>query len=133
MSSYLPRSPHTLRSEILQHGLFEFARLHHQMGLSRAKAIYFALVFALTSVASSRCLSYDYGFDVSKLVKRQSSSQVFVVRGATNAKDNIPLRKEIRELEQDQDTWTLYMLALSWMQYTSQDQLLSWYQITGEF
>ncbi|KAI1300345.1 hypothetical protein F5Y03DRAFT_386082 [Xylaria venustula] len=40
-------------------------------------------------------------------------------------------RLEIRELEKNDDQWNLYLLALSWMQYTSQDSPFSWYQIAG--
>ncbi|KAI0505261.1 hypothetical protein F5B22DRAFT_640025 [Xylaria bambusicola] len=40
-------------------------------------------------------------------------------------------RLEIRELQKNHDQWNLYLLALSWMQYTSQDSPFSWYQIAG--
>ncbi|KAI1428347.1 hypothetical protein F5Y12DRAFT_782760 [Xylaria sp. FL1777] len=40
-------------------------------------------------------------------------------------------RLDIRALEKNHDQWNLYLLALSWMQYTSQDSPFSWYQIAG--
>ncbi|KAI0817947.1 hypothetical protein GGR55DRAFT_685409 [Xylaria sp. FL0064] len=40
-------------------------------------------------------------------------------------------RLEIRDLEKNHDQWNLYLLALSWMQYTSQDSPFSWYQIAA--
>jgi tyrosinase len=43
------------------------------------------------------------------------------------------LRQEIRDLQKDDDLWNLYILALSWMQYTPQDSPFSWYQIAGRW
>jgi len=77
---------------------------------------------------------YEYGFDVHKLVrrqlnKRQRSSTPLIVKGA--GRGEVRLRQEIRVMEQDQDLWTLYILALSMMQFTDQSVETSWYQITG--
>jgi tyrosinase len=41
------------------------------------------------------------------------------------------VRQEIRQMENDNEMWTLYLLGLSMMQFTDQSDALSWYQITG--
>ncbi|KAK1776843.1 tyrosinase [Copromyces sp. CBS 386.78] len=76
--------------------------------------------------------AYDYGFDAAKLIKRQLASQepVPVVRGAEGG-ETIRLRQEVRQLEQDKELWTLYILGLSLMQFTDQSSPVSWYGITG--
>lgn len=74
--------------------------------------------------------SYDYGFDVAPLMRRQDSQPVVVSRLVT-VNGSLPVRPEIRQMKRDVHRWTLYLLALSMMQYTDQDQELSWYQITG--
>jgi len=72
--------------------------------------------------------TYDYGFDISNHVKRQIP-QPFVVSGETSS--GILPRREIRELEQDPDLWTVYILGLSLLQYTDQSSPTSWYGLTG--
>ncbi|KAH7627267.1 hypothetical protein B0T09DRAFT_180188 [Sordaria sp. MPI-SDFR-AT-0083] len=76
--------------------------------------------------------AYNYGFDAAKLIKRQLASQepVPVVRGAEGGQ-TIRLRQEVRQLEQDKELWTLYILGLSLMQFTDQSSPVSWYGITG--
>lgn len=78
--------------------------------------------------------AYDYGFDAAKLIKRQLASQepVPVVRGAEGGQ-TIRLRQEVRQLEQDKELWTLYILGLSLMQFTDQSSPVSWYGITGTY
>jgi tyrosinase len=44
---------------------------------------------------------------------------------------DIHVRQEIRQLEQDQDMWTLYILGLSMLQFTAQSSPTSWYSIAG--
>ena len=73
---------------------------------------------------------YNYGFDISNLVRRQAPDP-FVVTGMPRVNSITPIRPEIRQLQQDPDRWTLYILALSLMQYTDQTQPFSWYQIAG--
>jgi len=81
--------------------------------------------------AHSTFPSYDYGVDRSSIIKRQSPSP-YVVTGIPTVKGGTtPLRLEVRQLEQDPTTWTLYILGLDMLQYTNQTQMLSWYQITG--
>ncbi|EAA35587.2 Di-copper centre-containing protein [Neurospora crassa] len=76
--------------------------------------------------------AYNYGFDAAKLIKRQLASQepVPVVTGAEGG-ETIRPRQEIRQLEQDKELWTLYILGLSLMQFTDQSSPVSWYGITG--
>lgn len=72
--------------------------------------------------------AYNYGFDVSKHFRRQADKPL-VVRGDPSG--TIRLRLEIRELEQDSDLWTLYILGLSMMQFEDQTDPNSWYGLTG--
>lgn len=74
--------------------------------------------------------TYNYGFDVSRRVKRQLERHPVVVVKAGDDRE-IHVRQEIRELEKDRDLWTLYILALSMMQYSDQSTPTSWYGITG--
>ncbi|KAK5657068.1 hypothetical protein OQA88_3595 [Cercophora sp. LCS_1] len=72
--------------------------------------------------------AYNYGIDVSQHIKRQMA-QPLVVRGDSSGA--VRLRREIRELEQDSDLWTLYILGLSMMQFQDQTLPNSWYGLTG--
>ncbi len=73
---------------------------------------------------------YDYGFNIAGHVKRQVA-QPLVVRGEPDG--TIQLRQEIRQLEQDEDMWTLYILGLSMLQFSDQSLPTSWYHLTGLF
>jgi tyrosinase len=77
--------------------------------------------------------SYNYGIDRNTLLKRQSSSFYAVtgIHAGSGPDGSVPLRQEIRQLEKDNFTWTLYILGLDMLQYTDQTQMLSWYQIAG--
>ncbi len=77
---------------------------------------------------------YNYGFDTNKLLKRQTLPSKPVVRGVGIAAGGVlPVRREIRELQQDEDQWTLYLLGLSMMQFTNQSDPTSWYGLTGQY
>lgn len=43
----------------------------------------------------------------------------------------LPVRLEIRQLQQNTDQWNLYLLGLERLQAANQTELLSWYQICG--
>ncbi|KAI1108409.1 Di-copper centre-containing protein [Nemania sp. NC0429] len=74
---------------------------------------------------------YDYGHSTSLRVYKRDFGQSSVV-GSLPLVDGQPQpRREIRDLHKDKDQWSLYILAVSWMQYTSQDSPFSWYQIAG--
>lgn len=76
---------------------------------------------------------YNYGIDRSLIAKRQSINGI-VVTGILNGNSlngSLPVRLEIRNLEKDQDVWTLYMLGLDLLQSIPQDEKLSWYQLAG--
>ena len=77
--------------------------------------------------------SYDYGVDRSHIIKRQSSSPYVVtgIQPGPGSNGATSLRLEIRELEKDPTTWTLYILGLDMLQYANQTEMLSWYQVTG--
>ena len=78
--------------------------------------------------------AYNYGFDVENHIKRQVQPQQLVLRGiSVSDLEDLPIRKEIRDLQQDDDQWTLYLLGLSMMQFTNQSDPTSWYGITGSF
>lgn len=75
---------------------------------------------------------YDYGHNTSLRLYKRDFGQSSVV-GSLPLVDGQPQpRLEIRDLHKDKDLWSLYILAVSWMQYTSQDSPFSWYQIAGE-
>ena len=77
--------------------------------------------------------SYDYGFDRRTVLKRQNSN-IYATTGvhAGGGPDgSLPLRQEIRTMEQDSIIWTLYILGLDMLQYSNQTEMLSWYQIAG--
>ncbi|XXG94702.1 ammonium transporter Amt1 [Hypoxylon texense] len=74
---------------------------------------------------------YDYGFNVDLRLRKREPSQSPIVTGLPRVNGQPPLRLDIRDLEKDKDMWTLYILALNWMQYTDQESPFSWYQITG--
>ncbi|KAI0864119.1 Di-copper centre-containing protein [Xylaria cubensis] len=74
---------------------------------------------------------YDYGHHTKLGIYKRDFGQSSVV-GSLPLVDGQPQpRLEIRDLEKDKDQWNLYILALSWMQYTPQDSPFSWYQIAG--
>lgn len=63
------------------------------------------------------------------LVKRRSGP--IITTGAPLINGSVPLRLEIRQLQQKSDQWTLYLLALDWLQFQPQTDELSWYGING--
>jgi tyrosinase len=77
-------------------------------------------------------VAYDYGFEVDKVLKRHEINMLITQIGARSA-GTLPLRQDVRQLEQDPYAWNIYILALSMMQFTSQDNLLSWYSACGTF
>jgi len=81
--------------------------------------------------AFGQFISYDYGFDAGKRMAKRQSQQPFVVSGPDNRGIVIP-RREVRDIEQDKDLWSLYMLGLDFIQKrVDQDDPLSWYGLTG--
>lgn len=68
---------------------------------------------------------------LAKLARRQHSpAKPSVVEGLSDA----PLvRPELRQLQQDEDLWTLFLLGVSWMQYVNQTDPASWYGIAGSW
>ncbi|KAJ8123927.1 hypothetical protein ONZ43_g235 [Nemania bipapillata] len=74
---------------------------------------------------------YDYGRNMSLRLYRRDFGQSSIVGSLPLVDGQPPPRLEIRDLQKDNDQWNLYILALSWMQYTSQDSPFSWYQIAG--
>lgn len=77
--------------------------------------------------------SYNYGFDVTKAMKaKRQSGGIVVTKGMPINRDGtIPVRVEIRDLQQDPDKWALYILAMDMMQFTDQSDETSWYGILG--
>ncbi|KAI0402806.1 Di-copper centre-containing protein [Xylaria palmicola] len=94
--------------------------------------ILFAYLFFSRTASGVHCVKkYDYGHSTNLRINKRAFSQSSVV-GSLPLIDGQPQpRLEIRELEEDDDLWSLYILALSWMQYTAQDSPFSWYQIAG--
>jgi tyrosinase len=83
-------------------------------------------VLGLVAIARGQ---YDYGVDRSTFIKRQDAS--LILTGAHSPDGSTGLRREMRDLETDSTTWTLYLLGLDMMQNTDQSQEASWYQIAG--
>lgn len=77
--------------------------------------------------------SYNYGFEITKGLKdkRQSRGVTVTTGMPLNQDGSVPVRLEIRDLQQDPEKWALYILALDMMQYTDQSDETSWYAITG--
>jgi tyrosinase len=84
----------------------------------------------VSAVLGQRYPGYNFGPDIYRRVKRRTPGP-FVLKSLARDDGELPLRQEIRNLEQNGDQWTLYLLGLSMMQFTNQSDPLSWYQITG--
>jgi hypothetical protein len=78
---------------------------------------------------------YDYGPQRGSIIKLRAEETPFVITGVLGGSTNgsVPSRPEIRDLEQNRDAWTLYILGLDMMQGVDQNDLTSWYQIAGIF
>jgi len=64
--------------------------------------------------------------------KRQMSTfGITGVQSGRGGDGSVPLRLEIRQLQQNADQWNLYLLALDRLQSVNQSDQLSWYQISG--
>ncbi|KAL3419107.1 tyrosinase precursor [Phlyctema vagabunda] len=85
-------------------------------------------VLLLLLLQKASAASYDYGIDTHSLVPRQAISNI-IITGALPSSNGV--RREIRDLEKDNTTWTLYLLAMDMMQYTNQSDMQSWYQLAG--
>ena len=96
-------------------------------------ALFLRLTRAITSNPNQKHSSYNYGGDRSTILKRQSSNFYAIngIQSGSGPNGSLPLRLEIRELEQESTMWTLYILGLDMLQYTNQTEMLSWYQIAG--
>ncbi|KAK8139858.1 hypothetical protein PG984_000981 [Apiospora sp. TS-2023a] len=89
-------------------------------------------MLALSVLAVPRAdARYDYGRDVRRALQKRQAAQPAITTGAPRVNGTIPLRMEIRQLEQHHEQWSLYILALDWMQFTSQDDPYSWYRMAG--
>lgn len=90
------------------------------------------VLLAVAPIASQYATGYDYGQDVDRLFHKRQVSQTPIVSSLPPlANGSIPRRKEIRDLERHHEHWTLYILALDWMQYADQTDPFSWYGISG--
>ncbi|KAK2002831.1 Di-copper centre-containing protein [Colletotrichum falcatum] len=88
------------------------------------------LVVATMVLASPYSPTYDYGFDARNLIKRQAEQPIIVAK-LPSVNGTVPVRQEIRQMKQNPFKWNLFLLASSMLQYTDQDEELSWYQIAG--
>lgn len=80
--------------------------------------------------------NYNYGINITEglKAKRASSDGIIVTTGMPlRANGSVPVRYEIRNLQQDTNKWELYILALDLMQYTNQSVITSWFSISGAF
>lgn len=97
---------------------------------SRTAHWLFIILLAAVAAATPYSPSYDYGFDAAKLVKRQTREPIIVGK-LPSVNGSIPIRQEIRQMRQNPYKWNLFVLSLSMLQYTDQNDELSWYQIAG--
>ncbi|RKF57895.1 Tyrosinase [Erysiphe neolycopersici] len=77
--------------------------------------------------------SYDYGI-MSPLIAARQIPTGFITRGVFGGQGpngSIPLRREVRDLEKDEDSWTLYILGMDRMQHMDQNERSSWYSLAG--
>jgi hypothetical protein len=85
--------------------------------------------------ANDRLPHYDYGFSPC-LTKPENSTYHLIPgglgSGGSGTEGSLPVRLEIRRLQQDKELWTLYILGLDMMQYYNQTELISWFQISGQ-
>ena len=106
-----------------------------EIGMLFGRPSIYLLTFAAAFLipATFARTSYDYGIDRTTLLKRQAP-KLYATTGihtGVGSNSSLPIRHEIRKLEQDNTTWTLYVLGLDMLQYTNQSETLSWYQIAG--
>ncbi|KAI1416072.1 Di-copper centre-containing protein [Hypoxylon sp. FL1857] len=102
--------------------------------MSFVHRVYFICFFILSSMViadSVQSGQYDYGFNVDLRLRKREPTQSHIVTGPPRVDGKTQLRPDIRDLQKDEDKWNLYLLALSWMQFTDQESPYSWYQITG--
>ncbi|KAF9878973.1 tyrosinase precursor [Colletotrichum karsti] len=92
----------------------------------------FIVFIAASAAATPYSPTYDYGFDAAKLVKRQTQEPILVSK-LPSINGSVPIRLEIRQMKQNPYKWNLFVLSMSMLQYTNQNDELSWYQIAGEY
>ncbi|KAH9243521.1 hypothetical protein K456DRAFT_1767695 [Colletotrichum gloeosporioides 23] len=90
----------------------------------------FIILFAAAATAVPYSPTYNYGFDAANLVKRQTQDPIVVTK-LPLANGTVPVRPEIRQMKQNPYKWNLFLLSMSMLQYTNQNDELSWYQIAG--
>lgn len=86
--------------------------------------------------ATNDLRAYDYGHTAQDLlgtrdVPGNNESQNALVQ-AISYNGSIPLRLELRDLQNKHEQWNLYILALSWIQWLDQNDPNSWYSIAGQ-
>ncbi|ETS87554.1 hypothetical protein PFICI_01382 [Pestalotiopsis fici W106-1] len=91
-------------------------------------------LFSCPLLAANEPRGYDYGPTAQETIGKRDISQndsqnALVQPIAYNG--SIPLRPELRELQDYHEQWNLYILALSWMQWLNQSDPASWYAIAG--
>ena len=64
-----------------------------------------------------------------RFVRRQGNGSTIAIKGA--AAGGVNWRKEINSLQQDADTWNIYLLALQKFQSMDSSDPMSWFQIAG--
>lgn len=78
--------------------------------------------------------NYDYGTRRDQNSKREPAYFIGVT-GSSYNNSTLPIRKEIRELQEEGEgeAWTLYLLGLEMMQKADSEDPRGWYQIAGKF
>ncbi|EAQ93199.1 hypothetical protein CHGG_01434 [Chaetomium globosum CBS 148.51] len=89
-----------------------------------------AFICLANTLVVAQYSAYNYGFDVKKRVKRQLGRRSTMVVQEKIGGD-IQVRQEVRQVEKDQELWTLYILGSSMLQYTDQASPMSYYGLAG--
>nr|XP_036585377.1 tyrosinase precursor [Colletotrichum truncatum]KAF6795274.1 tyrosinase precursor [Colletotrichum truncatum] len=95
------------------------------MKMASKVAIWMSIILATITAAAPYSSTYNYGFDAGNLVKRQTQQPIIVSR-LPSINGTVPARPEIREMKQNPYKWNLFLLSMSMLQYTDQNDQLSW-------
>jgi tyrosinase len=87
------------------------------------------ILLVLLTLSGVRASPTPYpGFGLSVVATQQSSP--FAITGL--AGQSVQARLEIRDLQQNAEQWSLFLLGLQRLQSMNQTDFLSWFQIAGK-
>lgn len=102
------------------------------MSISGWATFFLALLPSAAAIAAWRPNGgYNYAHGVPMTLEKRQIDQSPFTTGLPLVNGSIPIRVEIRQMQKYHEQWTLYLLALSWLQYTDQEDAYSWYRLAG--